>query len=243
MAGALNFSTMSHPLGILVTGEPVPNVRTARGSFERMVRETLGAAWEGAVVVLDAEKGERPLATELSALVVTGSPASVTSRDPWIVDTEAALAAFVAAGAPTLGICFGHQLLVQALGGSVTKNPRGREIGTVDFEVLEADPLLGSAPRRLRVNASHVDSVRRLPPGARLLGHTLLDPYGAARFGERAWGVQFHPEFDGEIVRGYIEARREAIAGEGIELESLVSEDTPESAEILRRFARLAAER
>jgi GMP synthase (glutamine-hydrolysing) len=54
--------------------------------------------------------------------------------------------------------------------------------------------------------------------------------------------VQFHPEFDGEIVRGYIEARREAIAGEGIELESLAAEDTPESAELLRRFARLAAE-
>ena len=40
------------------------------------------------------------------------------------------------------------------------------------------------------------------------------------RFGERAWGVQFHPEFDGEIVRGYIEARRELIANEGIDLES-----------------------
>ena len=86
------------PLGILVTGEPVPNVRTARGPFATMIRETLGSAWEGPVVLLDAERGERPRAAELAALVVTGSPSSVTSRAPWILDTEAALAAFVEAG-------------------------------------------------------------------------------------------------------------------------------------------------
>jgi GMP synthase (glutamine-hydrolysing) len=63
------------------------------------------------------------------------------------------------------------------------------------------------------------------------------------RFGERAWGVQFHPEFDAEIVRGYIDARRDAIAGEGIDVSALRSDDAPDSAELLRRFARLAAGR
>lgn len=234
---------MSLPLGILVTGEPVPNVRRSRGPFERMIRETLGDAWNGPVSVLDAERGERPREGELAALVVTGSPASVTSRDPWILDTEDALSAFVRSGAPVLGICFGHQLLAQALGGSVVKNPRGREIGTVELDVVESDPLLGDAPRRLRVNMSHTDSAERLPERARVLGRTALDPRGAVRFDERAWGVQFHPEFDGEIVRGYIDARREIIANEGIDLGVLVSEDTPESAELLRRFARFVAGR
>jgi GMP synthase (glutamine-hydrolysing) len=231
---------MARTLGILVTGEPVPNVRAARGPFARMIRETLGPAWEGPVVLLDAERGERPVASELAALVVTGSPASVTSRAPWVLDTEAALAAFVRAGGPTLGICFGHQLLVQALGGSVTPNARGREIGTVDFEVTDADPLFGEAPRTLRVNSSHVDAAERLPADARLLGRTRLDPHAAARFGERAWGVQFHPEFDGEIVRGYIDARRDAIRSEGADPDALPTEDTPESAELLRRFVHLA---
>lgn len=233
---------MARTLGILVTGEPVPNVRAERGPFARMIRETLGQAWSGTVTILDAEKGERPLAGKIDALVVTGSPASVTSRASWIVDTEAALAAFVRSGAPTFGICFGHQLLVQALGGSVTKNPRGREIGTVHFEVVESDPLIGAAPRRLRVNSSHVDAAERLPPDARLLGRTGLDPFAAARFGERAWGVQFHPEFDGEIVRGYIDARREVITSEGIDPDALPAEDTPESAALLQRFAELAGD-
>ena len=234
---------MSLPLGILVTGEPVPNVRHVRGPFERMIRETLADAWDGEVALLDAERGDRPRAGELAALVVTGSPASVTSRDAWILDTEAALLAFVRSGAPTFGICFGHQLLTQALGGSVVRNPRGREIGTVDLELLESDPLFGNAPRRLRVNMSHLDSAERLPEGARVLGRTALDPHGAVRFDERTWGVQFHPEFDGEIVQGYIDARRDVIANEGIDLGALVAEDVPESAELLRRFARFVSGR
>jgi GMP synthase (glutamine-hydrolysing) len=234
---------MARPLGILVTGEPVPNVRERRGPFERMIRETLGAAWDGPMAILDAENGERPRPNELAGLVVTGSPASVTSRAPWIVDTEAALRTFVGAGAPTLGICFGHQLLAQALGGNVEQNPRGREIGTVEFELVEGDALFGDAPRKFHVNMSHVDVAVRLPDGARILGRTELDPHGAVRFGEWAWGVQFHPEFDGDIVRGYIDARREIIAREGIDLSALRSADAPESAELLRRFAKLVASR
>ena len=234
---------MARPLGILVTGEPVPNVREKRGSFARMIEETLDGAWDGPIALLDAEKGERPRAEELAALVVTGSPASVTTRAPWILDTEAALAAFVRSGTPTLGICFGHQLLAQALGGNVVKNPLGREIGTVDLEVVEGDALFVDAPRRLRVNMSHLDSAERLPEDARVVGRTRLDPHGAVRFGGRAWGVQFHPEFDAEIVRGYIDARRDAIAGEGIDVSALRSDDAPDSAELLRRFARLAAGR
>src|SRR5687768_310605 len=228
---------MARPLGILVTGEPVDNVKRARGSFADMIRETLGDAWPGSIVTIDATIGERPLVGELAALVVTGSPASVTSREAWILDTEDALRAFVGAGAPTLGVCFGHQLLAQALGGNVVRNPRGREIGTVDLETLEPDTLTGGAPQRFRVNMSHLDTVERLPPGARITARTALDAHGAVRFGERVWGVQFHPEFDGEIVRGYIDARRDPIRREGIYPDSLPSEDAPEAAELLRRFA------
>jgi GMP synthase (glutamine-hydrolysing) len=227
------------PLGILVTGEPVPNVKRTRGSFVEMIRRTLGDSWSDSVLVVDATKGEEPRVDEVSALVVTGSPASVTSREPWILEAERALRAFVASGSPTLGICFGHQLLAQALGGDVVKNPRGREIGTVTLDVLEADPLFEGAPRRFSVNTSHMDSAGRLPEGARVVARSELDPHGAVRFGERAWGVQFHPEFDGEIVRGYIDARREQIASEGTDPDALLAEDAPESAELLRRFARI----
>src|SRR5688572_33354713 len=101
--------------------------------------------------------------------------------------SERYLAGAVEAGVHVLGICFGHQLLGQALGGRVERNPLGREIGTVTAEVLAADPIL-SERRPFTVNATHVDSVTELPPGAQVLARTARDPHSVLRFGPRAWG-------------------------------------------------------
>jgi GMP synthase (glutamine-hydrolysing) len=227
-------------LGILVTGEPVEPVQRHRGSFANLFREALAPVWAGAMVEFDARRFELPDPNEVTALVVTGSASSVTERSPWIWAAESALTRFVAAGVPTLGVCFGHQLLGQALGGQVQRNPRGREIGTVETELFADDPLFSDLPRRLLVNMSHVDSVVALPSGARVLARTELDPHAAVRFGERAWGVQFHPEFDGSVMRGYIEARASQIESEGIALHGLRSETSPDATRILTRFAELA---
>ena len=225
---------------MLVTGSPVPGVEARRGSFVALIRGVLGAAWPGSVSVHDARKGELPDPSEIGALVITGSPESVTSRAPWILEAERAVVGIVKAGVPTLGICFGHQLLGQALGGLVERNPRGREMGSVELRPLEADPLLGAARSPFVANMSHSDSVTRLPPGARVLGETEREPHAAVRFGPRAWGVQFHPEFDAEVMRGYIDARRDALSAEGIDPETLAALEAPEAARVLTTFAALA---
>lgn len=227
-------------LGILVTGEPVEPVKRDRGSFTNLFRAILEPRWRGAIVELDARRSQLPDAKDFAALVVTGSASSVTERAPWILAAERALAEFVAAGVPTLGVCFGHQLLGQALGGEVRRNPRGREIGTVETELFGDDPLFSDLPRRLLVNMSHVDSVVALPPGARVLARTELEPHAAVRFGQRAWGVQFHPEFDASVMRGYIEARAKQIESEGIDVTALRAETSPDATSILTRFTELA---
>jgi|SRR5687768_9749539 len=227
-------------LGILVTGEPVEPVKRARGSFANLFREVLSPVWTGAIVEFDARRSELPDPKDVTALVVTGSASSVTERAPWMLATERALVGFVSADVPTLGVCFGHQLLGQALGGEVRQNPRGREIGTVETELVAEDPLFTESPRGFLVNMSHVDSVVALPPGARVLGCTALEPHAAVRFGERAWGVQFHPEFDGPVMRGYIEARAPQITSEGIDPTRLRAESSQDSTRLLTRFAQLA---
>jgi GMP synthase (glutamine-hydrolysing) len=224
---------------VLVTGDPVPNVERSRGSFSALIRETLGDAWAGEVVVVDARRGELPSKSETQALVITGSPESVASRQPWMLEAESAVAELVRDGVPTLGICFGHQLLGQALGGLVEANPRGREIGTVELELVGDDALFVGVTTPFRANMSHRDSVTRLPPGALVLGKSRLEPNAVVRFAPRAWGVQFHPEFDGDVMRGYIAARRPALAAEGIDPDALPAEDAPQAAEVLRSFARL----
>jgi GMP synthase (glutamine-hydrolysing) len=144
-----------------------------------------------------------------------------------------------------LGICFGHQMLSQALGGEVQKNPRGREMGTVTLQLITADdPLLPrAASPQLVVNMSHVDSALRLPADAQLLATTEREPHAAARFGECAWGIQFHPEFDDQVMCDYIQDRSRFLRESGVDPEALAAsvQDTPDSREVLARFIRLFA--
>ena len=228
------------PLAILIAGEPVAAALAARGSFGRMIREAVGDAWPGAWEEVDA-RAELPDFERFSGMIISGSAANVPTREPWIVRVERYLARAVASGLPIFGICFGHQLLGQALGGEVRKNPRGREIGTVLLQVLAEDALLPASPREFAVNMTHVDSVLTLPPGARVLARTARDENAVIHFGGRAWGVQFHPEMDGEIVSHYLAARSVTMQSEGLDAQAALRDarDTPESQALLRRFVAL----
>ena len=118
-------------------------------------------------------------------------------------------------------------------------------MGTVRLRLLaeaREDPLLGGLSEPVRVQATHVESVLELPPGARRLAETGLDANHAFAVGERAWGVQFPPEFDADVMRAYLAARREILRSEGRDPERLERrvEKSPQGPELLRRFARLA---
>jgi GMP synthase (glutamine-hydrolysing) len=227
-------------LAIVVTGDPVENVAARRGSFAALLEPGLRQAWDGEIARWDARRGELAKLAQASALVITGSPESVASRAPWILEAERAVAGAVAAGVPTLGVCFGHQLLAQALGGEVAANPRGREMGTVALDLVAHDELFEGVPLPFYANMSHRDSAIRLPAQAHVLARSELEPYAAVRFGPRAWGVQFHPEFDADVMRGYIAARETLLRDEGIDPRSLKAEDAPAAAALLTRFAALA---
>jgi GMP synthase (glutamine-hydrolysing) len=172
----------------------------------------------------------------------------VNDGEAWQQRTAAWLRDAVEAGVPVLGICFGHQLLAHALGGRVGPNPRGREIGTIDVTVADAaatDPLFGEMPARIELQATHLESVLELPPGAELLASSKLDPHHAFRVsGRPVWGVQFHPEFSAAVTRGYIEAKRDDMRHEGLDWERLLAgvRETPWGGEILARFGQLTDE-
>lgn len=234
---------MSRPL-VVKTGRTLAAIRARRGDFEDWIAEGLGLD-RGDVDVAEVDRGAAlPEPDAPLAVVVTGSSALVTDRDEWSERAAAWLADAVAAGTPVLGICYGHQLLAHGLGGVVADNARGREIGTVALSLgLEAysDPLLGVLRDSELVHTTHVQSVVRLPEGARHLAWSPGDPNQAFAFGARAWGVQFHPEFDADVIRGYLEGRRARIEAEGIPVEALLGavREAPAGPRLLRRFAEL----
>jgi GMP synthase (glutamine-hydrolysing) len=96
-------------------------------------------------------------------------------------------------------------------------------MGTVSLEIVADDPLLDRSIEPALAHATHVDSVTRLPTQARVLARTALEPHAALRFGQRAWGVQFHPEFDEQVMSEYLSSRREILAQEGRDPEALLA--------------------
>jgi GMP synthase (glutamine-hydrolysing) len=229
------------PIVILRAGDAVAPVAARRGEFAAWIVRAAREAWPGPWVVHDVRTdAPLPEATAAAAFVMTGSSSSVTERAPWMLRAEEHVRAVARAGTPFFGICFGHQLVAQALGGEVTKNPRGREIGTVRVRRLAADPLFDGAPGELDVNATHVDSVADLPPGARVLAESDLDPVQAFAVGTAIRCVQFHPEIDGHAMRGYVNARAHLIEAEGGDAQAIEARarDTPDAEALLRNFVR-----
>ena len=227
---------------VLVCGTTVPAIAERRGEFDRWIRDGVGDAWPGDWASRDV-RGDGPLPgpRDADAFVLTGSSSSVTERAPWMLRVESLVRSMVQAHTPVLGICFGHQLIAQALGGEVLRNPRGREIGTVRVSRVADDPIFAGLPRAFDAHATHVDAVSRLPPGAEVLATTALDDVAAFRVGHAVKAVQFHPELDADIMRAYLRARAHLVRQEGGDPEALLAGvcSSVRGADVLRNFAGL----
>ena len=115
------------------------------------------------------------------------------------------------------------------------------EFGTVEInltKLAQKDRLFSFLPAKVHFHATHTQSVVKLPPGAKLLASTSLDPNHAFVIGDSAWGVQFHPEFNADIVKRYI---RKLPSGKNLNLEELAKNtfDTPIGDQFLKRFAEI----
>ena len=235
----------TRPIVILKTGSTHAPIRERLGDFEDWIAAGLNEGGARAITH-DAQAGEPPPPlSSVAGIVITGSHAMVSDREPWSEALVPWLRDAVAAQVPMLGICYGHQLLAHALGGEVAHHPDGVEIGTVQVRLhatAREDPLLGQLPAAFNAQAVHWQSVRRLPPQAVLLACSAHENHHAFRVGRNAWGVQFHPEFSAGALRAYLDGMGPTLAREGLDAAQISAElkDTPEAASVLGRFAQLA---
>jgi GMP synthase (glutamine-hydrolysing) len=161
--------------------------------------------------------------------------------------TAAWLRDAVSSGVPVLGVCFGHQMLAYALGGTVGPNPNGPEAGSIPVtfnEQSKDDPLFGALPVEAKFNAHHYESVLELPEGATVLADNAHDRCQAVRYAPKAWGVQFHPEISDRIMRSLLDIVGENLELNGRSVEAIdrTIETTPYGPVLLERFFGLALE-
>ncbi len=160
-----------------------------RENFDREVPVALDA--------YDATASELPDPSDVDGAVISGSRASSYWDEAWIVDLRAWLRDADEAGRPLLGVCFGHQVLAEALGGTVADMGE-YELGYHGIERREDCPLFDGVDDRFTAFATHHDVVTDLPPCAALTAENEYGVHGYRR--DHAFGVQFHPEFDRETA-------------------------------------------
>lgn len=201
--------------GLLVVGHVDPRSTHIAGDYTELFSALLAPVGVD-VVPYFADRGELPASlTECDGWLCSPSRSSVYDDEPWIAGVEDLLRAVVADDVPFVGICFGHQLLAQALGGRVERAEDGWGVGVQPYELIE--PLPGSDARgSCALIASHQDQVVAVPDALRVIARSDYCPVAGLAAGERVWTVQGHPEFVPALADHLLGLRVELIGAERV---------------------------
>ncbi|MBX2854940.1 MAG: type 1 glutamine amidotransferase [Rhodobacteraceae bacterium] len=205
-------------LGVLETGKVASQLSEKFGAypqmFERLLREA--AARSGFDLSFEVHSlldgAPLPEIGACDAWLVTGSRHGVYDNLPWIAPLRGFLRRAHDADAPLIGVCFGHQILAEALGGRAEKSERGWGLGVHNYEIVSDHAWMGVTPfERMDLHAVHQDQVTIPPPGARTLAQSEFCPFAALAYGPEAAptaiSIQAHPEFQADFVDALITLR------------------------------------
>ncbi|MEN8894458.1 type 1 glutamine amidotransferase [Planktotalea arctica] len=185
-------------IGILQAGHAAPAVKDASGDYEFMYSKMLDAddftyqTWS----VVDMEFPKGP--SDADGWLISGSKHGAYEDHAFIPPLEKLIRAITAAGRPLVGVCFGHQIIAQALGGTVEKFGGGWAVGRNEYDI---------AGEKFHLNAWHQDQVTALPEGAERVGSNQFCQNAMISYAGKALTIQPHPEFDAGAVTGLLETR------------------------------------
>ena len=215
-------------IGILQAGKVPSELYAKHGDYPAMFERLLADpdfTFETFPVV-DNHFPESPDACD--AWLITGSKHGAYEDLDWIPRSKPFLwNVYAAEQKPIVGICFGHQILAQALGGKVEKFEGGWSVGIEDYAI-------DGVGDHVQVIAWHQDQVTELPSATDItvtvVGSSPFCRYAALAYGDRAWSIQPHPEFSSEFMAGLIEARG-GVLPEALARKALADKDRPTSSD------------
>lgn len=219
-------------IAILETGYPPAPLAEQFGDYPSMFGRLLGPGFE--IERFDVQAGQLPAQPNgHGAYLITGSPAGVYDPLPWI----APLMEFIRSvdGAKMVGVCFGHQVMAEALGGHVEKSERGWGAGLHRYSVVRSEPWIDTAGT-IAIPASHQDQVVVQPPNTDVVAASDFTPFAALAWTDRpAISFQFHPEFSPAFAKALIEKRYDSVPNPDAAIASL---DAPNDSEVVGGWIR-----
>jgi GMP synthase-like glutamine amidotransferase len=167
--------------------------------------------------------GEMPASIDdCDGWLITGSRHGAYEKLDWMLSLESFIRTVYEEKKPLVGICFGHQIIAQALGGLVTKSDKGWGIGLHHYNLDAKHSWMGdtpaSVPERIAIYAFHQDQISRLPAAASVLISSDFCPYAGLTYGDSIMSVQAHPEFEASYEHALID-----LYGGNVVLEAVVA--------------------
>lgn len=189
-------------IGILRTGHSPDELVETLGTYDAMFERLLDGndfTFE-TFSVLDGVFPRGP--QDADGWLITGSKHGAYEDHTWIPPLEELIREINSTGKPMIGVCFGHQIIAQALGGKVEKFDGGWSVGRTDY-TLDG--------KSITLNAWHQDQVVELPKGARVVGASDFCANAMLAYGDTIWTIQPHPEFEAEFIDGLVNTRGKGV--------------------------------
>jgi GMP synthase (glutamine-hydrolysing) len=189
-------------IGILRTGHAPDGLIDTMGNYDTMFERLLDGHdfTYQTFSVVDGEFPDGP--QNADGWLITGSKHGAYEDHAWIPPLEALIREIHATGKPMIGVCFGHQIIAQAMGGTVEKYKGGWSVGPTEYT-------LDGAP--VTLNAWHQDQVTQLPDNARVVGSSDFCAHAMLAYGDSIWTLQPHPEFSPAFMDGLIKTRGKGV--------------------------------